>query len=69
MRCTASAAAEARTLLERLLGLRNDVGLLSEEYDTAGRRQVGNTPQGFSMVGPVNTARGLSGESTRTRNH
>lgn len=60
---------EARALFERLLGLRNDVGLLSEEYDTAARRQVGNTPQAFSMVGLVNTARGLSGETTRTRNH
>ncbi|OBK87699.1 glycoside hydrolase family 15 protein [Mycolicibacter sinensis] len=59
---------EARALFERLLGLRNDVGLLSEEYDTAARRQVGNTPQAFSMVGLVNTARGLSGEATRTRN-
>jgi GH15 family glucan-1,4-alpha-glucosidase len=58
---------EARALFERLLGLRNDVGLLSEEYDTAARRQVGNTPQAFSMVGLVNTARALSGESTRTR--
>jgi GH15 family glucan-1,4-alpha-glucosidase len=60
---------EARALFERLLGLRNDVGLLSEEYDTAARRQIGNTPQAFSMVGLVNTARGLSGEATRTRNH
>ncbi len=59
---------EARTLFERLLGLRNDVGLLSEEYDTVARRQVGNTPQAFSMVGLVNTARQLSGESTQTRN-
>jgi len=58
---------EARALFERLLSLRNDVGLLSEEYDTAAGRLVGNTPQAFSMVGLVNTARGLSGESTRTR--
>jgi len=58
---------EARELFERLLGLRNDVGLLSEEYDTLAGRQVGNTPQAFSMVGLVNTARALSGESTRTR--
>ena len=58
---------EARALFERLLGLRNDVGLLSEEYDTVAGRQVGNTPQAFSMVGLVNTARALSGESTRTR--
>ncbi|MBS9536188.1 glycoside hydrolase family 15 protein [Mycobacterium sp. M1] len=52
--------AEARALFQRLLGLRNDVGLLSEEYDTVGDRQVGNTPQAFSMVGLVNTARMLS---------
>ncbi|MEZ0363695.1 glycoside hydrolase family 15 protein [Mycobacterium sp. pUA109] len=59
---------EARTLFERLLGLRNDVGLLSEEYDTVARRQVGNIPQAFSMVGLVNTARQLGGASTQTRN-
>ncbi|MEQ0565519.1 glycoside hydrolase family 15 protein [Amycolatopsis sp. NEAU-NG30] len=58
--------AEARDLFERLLGLRNDVGLLAEEYDTRLRRQVGNTPQAFSMVGLVNTARHLSGASTTT---
>ncbi|HEX7322489.1 MAG TPA: glycoside hydrolase family 15 protein, partial [Mycobacterium sp.] len=58
---------EARALFERLLGLRNDVGLLSEEYDTVGDRQVGNTPQAFSMVGLVNTARMLGGQSTQTR--
>jgi GH15 family glucan-1,4-alpha-glucosidase len=58
---------EARALFERLLGLRNDVGLLSEEYDTEAGRQVGNFPQAFSMVGLVNTARALSGESTRTK--
>ncbi|XRQ04539.1 glycoside hydrolase family 15 protein [Actinomadura welshii] len=51
----------ATELFERLLGLRNDVGLLSEEYDTAAGRQVGNTPQAYSHVGLVNTARQLSG--------
>ncbi|HEY4603979.1 MAG TPA: hypothetical protein VIH08_06545, partial [Blastococcus sp.] len=40
---------------------RNDVGLLSEEYDPAARRQVGNTPQAFTLVGLVNTALHLSG--------
>ncbi|WP_138732215.1 glycoside hydrolase family 15 protein [Modestobacter excelsi] len=50
---------EARQLFERLLGLRSDLGLLSEEYDTRARRQVGNTPQAFSHVGLVNTARWL----------
>jgi GH15 family glucan-1,4-alpha-glucosidase len=56
----------ARKLFERLLELRNDVGMLAEEYDPADRRQLGNTPQAFSLVGLVNTARHLSGSSTRT---
>jgi GH15 family glucan-1,4-alpha-glucosidase len=60
---------EARNLFERLLDLRNDVGLLSEEYDTTAQRQVGNTPQAFSMVGLVNTARQLNGASTTTQGH
>ncbi|HVY92488.1 MAG TPA: glycoside hydrolase family 15 protein, partial [Bryobacteraceae bacterium] len=47
---------EARELFRRLLELRNDVGLLSEEYDTAGKRFVGNFPQAFSHVALVNTA-------------
>jgi GH15 family glucan-1,4-alpha-glucosidase len=54
-------------VFERLLGLRNDVGLLSEEYDTGLARQVGNTPQAFSHVGLVNTARRLSGEPSAER--
>lgn len=57
---------EARKLFEKLLDLRNDVGLLSEEYDTSAQRLVGNTPQAFSMVGLVNTARQLGGSSTQT---
>ena len=40
--------AEATKLFERLLGLRNDVGLFSEEWDPAAQRQLGNTPQAFS---------------------
>jgi GH15 family glucan-1,4-alpha-glucosidase len=52
---------EATRLFTRLLDLRNDVGLLAEEYDTGRGRQVGNTPQAFSLVGLVNTARHLSG--------
>jgi GH15 family glucan-1,4-alpha-glucosidase len=47
---------EARELFERLLGLCNDVGLLSEEYDPHARRLVGNFPQAFSHVGLINTA-------------
>jgi GH15 family glucan-1,4-alpha-glucosidase len=53
-------ADEARALFERLLSLRNDVGLLSEEYDTAAGRLVGNFPQAFTHVALVNTARNLS---------
>lgn len=55
----------ATDLFERLLSLRNDVGMLSEEYDTESGQQVGNTPQAFSLVGLINTARQLSGHSTR----
>jgi len=51
---------EARKLFERLLTLRNDVGLLAEEYDIERRRQLGNTPQAFSHVGLVSTARQMS---------
>jgi GH15 family glucan-1,4-alpha-glucosidase len=51
---------EARELFERVLDLRNDVGLLSEEWDPRGKRQLGNTPQAFSHVPLVNTARALS---------
>jgi GH15 family glucan-1,4-alpha-glucosidase len=53
---------EARELFERLLELRNDVGLLSEEYDPKAKRQLGNFPQAFSHVALVNTARTLSQE-------
>uniref|UniRef100_A0AAU2VZ15 Trehalase n=1 Tax=Streptomyces sp. NBC_00008 TaxID=2903610 RepID=A0AAU2VZ15_9ACTN len=51
---------EATELFERLLALRNDVGLLAEEYDTAGQRQLGNFPQAFSHVGLVGTAVALA---------
>ncbi|MBN0044130.1 glycoside hydrolase family 15 protein [Streptomyces actuosus] len=50
---------EARQLFERLVGLANDVGLLSEEYDPAAGRQLGNFPQAFSHIGLVNTALAL----------
>ncbi|HZU24048.1 MAG TPA: glycoside hydrolase family 15 protein [Bryobacteraceae bacterium] len=53
---------EARALFERLLELRNDVGLLSEEYDANARRQVGNFPQAFSHVALINTALNLDAE-------
>ena len=51
---------EARDLFERLLAIRNDVGLLSEQYDRASRRFLGNFPQAFSHVGLINTAANLS---------
>jgi GH15 family glucan-1,4-alpha-glucosidase len=51
---------EARTLYGRLLDIRNDVGLLAEEYDPIGCRQLGNFPQAFSHVGLINTAYNLS---------
>lgn len=50
---------DAERLFDRLLGLRNDLGLLSEEYDVVQRRLVGNFPQGFSHIGLVNTAYNL----------
>ncbi len=51
---------EAVRMFERLLDIRNDVGLLSEEYDPLARRQLGNFPQAFSHVGLVNTAFNLT---------
>jgi GH15 family glucan-1,4-alpha-glucosidase len=51
---------DAVALFERLLSLRNDVGLLSEEYDPRARRLVGNFPQAFSHLALVNTASNLS---------
>ncbi|MGQ0749414.1 MAG: glycoside hydrolase family 15 protein [Betaproteobacteria bacterium] len=51
---------EAHALFERLLALRNDVGLLAEEYDPVAKRQLGNFPQAFSHVALVNTAFNLS---------
>jgi GH15 family glucan-1,4-alpha-glucosidase len=51
---------EARALFERLLALRNDVGLLAEEYDPRAKRMLGNFPQAFSHVAVVNTAQMLS---------
>jgi GH15 family glucan-1,4-alpha-glucosidase len=50
-------------MFERLLEIRNDVGLLSEEYDPVEKRQLGNFPQAFSHVGLVNTAFNLTNRS------
>jgi GH15 family glucan-1,4-alpha-glucosidase len=51
---------EALAIFERLLSLRNDVGLLAEEFDPSSGRQLGNFPQAFSHVALVNTANYLS---------
>jgi GH15 family glucan-1,4-alpha-glucosidase len=51
--------AEASALFERLLSLRNDVGLLAEEYDPHAQRQVGNFPQAFSHLALIGTALNL----------
>jgi len=51
---------EAEELFERLLNLRNDVGLLSEEYDAQRNRLTGNFPQAFSHISLINTAHNLS---------
>ncbi|HTW84101.1 MAG TPA: glycoside hydrolase family 15 protein [Candidatus Sulfotelmatobacter sp.] len=51
---------DARDMFARLLAIRNDVGLLSEEYDTHERRLLGNFPQAFSHVGLVNSAFNLA---------
>jgi GH15 family glucan-1,4-alpha-glucosidase len=50
---------KAESLFERLLRLRNDVGLLSEQYDPVGKRMLGNFPQAFTHLSIVNTARNL----------
>lgn len=52
---------DAEALFERLLDLRNELGLLSEEYDPEQRCLVGNFPQAFSHISLVNTAHNLSG--------
>ena len=54
---------EGELLFNRLLALRNDVGLLSEEYDVSARRLVGNFPQAFSHIALVNTAQNLARDS------
>ncbi len=56
---------DAVRLFERLLAIRNDVGLLSEEYDPVAKRLLGNFPQAFSHVGLVNTAITLSRSSVQ----
>jgi GH15 family glucan-1,4-alpha-glucosidase len=61
---------DARELFERLLDLRNDVGLLAEEYDPVGQRQLGNFPQAFSHLALVEAALILDDEhGLRQRGH
>jgi len=61
---------DARRLFERLLKLRTDLGLLSEEYDVDRKRLVGNFPQAFSHISLVNAAFDLEGgPDTRGRAH
>jgi GH15 family glucan-1,4-alpha-glucosidase len=55
---------EAIELFDRLLSLRNDLGLLSEEYDPVTQRLVGNFPQAFSHVSLINSACRLGGHDT-----
>jgi len=50
---------EAKAMFERLLELRNDLGLLAEEYDPRAKRFLGNFPQAFSHVALINTANNL----------
>ncbi|MFF2654769.1 glycoside hydrolase family 15 protein [Streptomyces sp. NPDC058045] len=57
---------EARHLFDRLVALRNDVGLLAEEYDPVSGRQLGNFPQAFSHIGLVNSAFTLFGTAGAT---
>jgi GH15 family glucan-1,4-alpha-glucosidase len=52
---------EAEALFDRLLGVRNHLGLLAEEYDPRLRRQIGNFPQGFSHLALITSARVLDG--------
>ena len=54
---------EARGLFNKLLAMRNSLGLLSEEYDPKTRRLIGNFPQAFSHIGLIYTAQNLSPEA------
>jgi len=58
---------EAHTLFDRLVGLLNDVGLLSEEYDPVRKRMVGNFPQAFSHLALVQAAFHLADADERSR--
>ncbi len=60
---------DARQLLDRLMDLRNDLGLLSEEYDPVAGRLVGNFPQAFSHVSLVNSASKIGGDEKPSTSH
>ncbi len=60
---------DARQMLDRLMGLRNDLGLLAEEYDPVAGRMVGNFPQAFSHVSLVNSAAKLMGQEKPSSEH
>ena len=51
--------------MERLRGMTNDLGLLSEEYDVANARQAGNTPQALSHLSLIRAADALAGHGGR----
>ena len=60
---------EAEEVFERMLGLCNDVGLISEEYDPQKRRLIGNFPQAFTHVGLINTAMNLRRQAGHPAEH
>jgi GH15 family glucan-1,4-alpha-glucosidase len=60
---------DARRVFDRLLAIRNDVGLLSEVYDPATKRLLGNFPQAFSHIGLVNTAANIRRSSSGPARH
>ena len=66
--CLQNRREDALRMFERLLSIRNDLGLLSEEYDPREKRLLGNFPQAFSHVGLVNTAFRLSHGTRQTTN-
>lgn len=60
---------DAEAMFEKLLAVRNDLGLLSEEYDPAAKLLMGNFPQAFSHVGLINTVLNLIKREGPARQH
>ena len=56
-------------MLQRLLAIRNDVGLFAEEYDPGKKRMLGNFPQAFTHVSLVNTLRNVADERPGPADH